>query len=166
MSNTLKKPNSIPAAIAAIRTLEVLGYTYSEVDQAWNTPLRKHPAHIDRGLMSRMGQQALDGNFWVYQGDGEDHLESLTCPVVIDARRLKGAIDNCNAYGIALQKIGSALDLMPGCDIGEAALTAILKMKTARHRDPEGSYRDATGELVLPRSMCKGWPHADVGGEQ
>jgi hypothetical protein len=25
---------------------------------------------------------------WIYQGDGEDHLESLTCPVVISAKKL------------------------------------------------------------------------------
>lgn len=25
---------------------------------------------------------------WIYQGDGEDHLESLTCPVVISAEKL------------------------------------------------------------------------------
>jgi hypothetical protein len=25
---------------------------------------------------------------WVYQGDGEDHLESLVCPVVISAQKL------------------------------------------------------------------------------
>lgn len=25
---------------------------------------------------------------WIYQGDGQDHLESLVCPVVIDAKIL------------------------------------------------------------------------------
>ena len=25
---------------------------------------------------------------WIYQGDGSDHLESLTCPVVISASKL------------------------------------------------------------------------------
>jgi hypothetical protein len=136
MSNTPKKPNSIPAAIAAIRTLENAGYTYTEGAELWRPPLGKPPAYLQASrteFMSRMGQMAMEGNFWTYQGDGEDHLESLTCPVIIHPMRLKGAIDNCNAYGIVLQKIGSALDLMPGEDIGEAALKAILKMKSARH---------------------------------
>ena len=29
------------------------------------------------------------GNFWYWQGDGEDHLESLTCPVLIRAEDLR-----------------------------------------------------------------------------
>lgn len=28
------------------------------------------------------------GNVWYWQGDGEDHLESLTCPVVISPEDL------------------------------------------------------------------------------
>jgi hypothetical protein len=183
MSDTLKKPNTIPAAIAAIRTLEVLGYTYTEGAEAWKPPVGKRPAHIDKGLMSRMGQQALDGNFWVYQGDGSDHLESLVCPVVIDPRRLHNAIQNCEKLGMALQKIGSALAIMPGADLEDACLQEIYRLKVANNRalaalttpekkspekraDPAGSYRDATGELVLPVSMCKGYPFADKGGEQ
>lgn len=129
MSDTLKKPNSIPAAIAAIRTLEAAGYTYNEGASLWRPPLGKRP-DFTKSLLAR---QVENGNYWVYQGDGEDHLESLTCPVIINPMRLKGAIDNCNAYGIALQKIGSALDIMPGEDIGEVALKAVLKIKSARH---------------------------------
>lgn len=32
-------------------------------------------------------------NYWIYQGDGEDHLESLTCPVVITAAQLMRILD-------------------------------------------------------------------------
>jgi len=43
--------------------------------QAWNT--RKHQfAHF------------ANDECWIYQGDGEDHLESLTCPVVISPEKL------------------------------------------------------------------------------
>lgn len=28
------------------------------------------------------------GDYWVWQGDGEDHLESLVCPVLIQPRQL------------------------------------------------------------------------------
>jgi len=31
---------------------------------------------------------------WIYQGDGYDHLESLTCPVVISAKELMQLIAN------------------------------------------------------------------------
>lgn len=43
MSDTLKKPNSIPSAIAAIRTLEHLGHTYTEGAELWKPPLGKSP---------------------------------------------------------------------------------------------------------------------------
>lgn len=29
-----------------------------------------------------------DEDCWIYEGNGEDHLESLTCPVVISAQKL------------------------------------------------------------------------------
>jgi len=28
-------------------------------------------------------------DYWIWQGDGEDHLESLTCPVLIEAQDLR-----------------------------------------------------------------------------
>lgn len=31
----------------------------------------------------RRRRQACEGDYWAWQGDGEDHLESLSCPVVI-----------------------------------------------------------------------------------
>lgn len=30
-----------------------------------------------------MHQDKARGDYWVWQGDGEDHLESLVCPVLI-----------------------------------------------------------------------------------
>ncbi len=35
---------------------------------------------------------ANQGNYWSWQGDGEDHLESLVCPVVIQPRVLEKII--------------------------------------------------------------------------
>lgn len=32
------------------------------------------------------------GEVWCWQGDGEDHLESLTCPVLISAEALRAAL--------------------------------------------------------------------------
>ena len=32
-------------------------------------------------------------DFWAWQGDGEDHLESLTCPVLIIAKDLQAIIE-------------------------------------------------------------------------
>lgn len=33
---------------------------------------------------------------WIYQGNGDDHLESLVCPVVISAHNLQQLIDTAN----------------------------------------------------------------------
>jgi hypothetical protein len=37
----------------------------------------------------RMMIQHQKGEYWCWQGDGEDHLESLTCPVLIQAGTLR-----------------------------------------------------------------------------
>lgn len=29
------------------------------------------------------------GDYWIWQGDGNDHLESLTCPIIIQAKDLR-----------------------------------------------------------------------------
>ena len=34
-----------------------------------------------------------EGNYWAWQGDEEDHPESLTCPVLIGARPFKDLLD-------------------------------------------------------------------------
>ena len=36
--------------------------------------------------------QFASGNYWAWQGDGSDHIESLTCPVVIQPRDLKAIL--------------------------------------------------------------------------
>lgn len=148
MSDTLKKPNTIPAAIAAIRTLENKGYTYTEGAELWRPPLG--PRKTDPGLMSTIGAEAMNGNFWVYQGDGSDHLESLVCPVVIDPRRLRIALENCEKLGMALQKIGSALGIMPGSELEEACLQEIYRLKGSNNRAlaallPQSTLADAGG---------------------
>lgn len=49
---------------------------------------------------------------WIYQGDGNDHLESLICPVVISAQRLLEAdaeIDaQSKAYGLLVMQLEHA----------------------------------------------------------
>jgi len=44
-------------------------------------------AEIARSKESQFARFA-DGECWIYQGDGYDYLESLTCPVVISAEKL------------------------------------------------------------------------------
>jgi len=136
-----KKPNSIPAAIAAIRTLEAKGYTYLEGAELWRPPLGTPPDLPQQKnrteFMSLMGQRAMEGNFWTYQGDGEDYLESLTCPVIIHPQRLLGIVEAASRANMALQRIGSALDLMAGSDVTKDAVPAIKALVKARGV-PEG----------------------------
>lgn len=37
-------------------------------------------------------QEGAAGNYWHWQGDGEDHLESLSCPVLISADQLRAVL--------------------------------------------------------------------------
>jgi hypothetical protein len=37
------------------------------------------------------------GEFWCWQGDSEDHIESLTCPVLIDASQFRDILARVNA---------------------------------------------------------------------
>lgn len=52
-----------------------------------------------------------DEECWLYQGDGEDHLESLVCPVVINAAQLKEILDQnemCNKVMLGKVQLSSA----------------------------------------------------------
>lgn len=42
----------------------------------------------DEQLELRVHRAMSQANYWAWQGDGQDHLESLTCPVAIDPRVL------------------------------------------------------------------------------
>lgn len=37
---------------------------------------------------NKLHRQKAAGEYWAWQGDGEDHLESLTCPVLVPAQEL------------------------------------------------------------------------------
>lgn len=39
------------------------------------------------------------GEIWYWQGDGEDHLESLTCPVLIEAADLRELLKEADGFG-------------------------------------------------------------------
>lgn len=41
-----------------------------------------------------MAEQRAGGEVWYWQGDAEDHLESLTCPIIISPEQLRAAIDD------------------------------------------------------------------------
>jgi hypothetical protein len=63
-------------------------------------------------LRARIDAEA--GNYWSWQGDGEDHLESLTCPVVIQPHILKAITDDLDQKREALQRIGPMPTLHEG----------------------------------------------------
>jgi hypothetical protein len=220
MSTTpVNKPNTIPAAVAAIRTLEAKGYTYTEGAEQWRPPLGKRPSFMN----------APPRDVWRWGGNGDDHLESMGNNMAIEItaaqlRVLLGWKDNIEPVESAPEP--RAIDLLTEDHKGmrvdysglfkqaqsalnggykERGLSEMLRQlkdhltelgqrwyagdtavvdellqlycvekdardalaatkEPAKPSDPEGSYRDATGELVLP--VRSGWPFADVGGEQ
>jgi len=80
------------------------------VDEA--AVLRHQLAHArDQGVrlmgMVQTLRDAAQGNYWLWQGDGEDHLESLTCPVLIAPGQLMNLI-------AAAQPAAATIESPPG----------------------------------------------------
>ena len=48
-------------------------------------------ANLQKSLTMIIDKEA--GDYWTWQGDGEDHLNSLCCPVLINANDLKDIVD-------------------------------------------------------------------------
>ena len=67
----------------------------------------------------RVGAQ----EYWSWQGDGEDHLESLTCPVVADPSRLKAIVDEL----ARLRKCNTPEDIRELAETFKAAVQVWLK---------------------------------------
>lgn len=109
----VKKPNSIPAAIAAIRTLERLGFTYTEGAEQWRPPLGEPPEYINKPLR--------DG--WRWEGDGSDHLQSMGNNMVIEItaaqlRALLGWKDTPNKTTATAERAVIVRRCWPFADIG------------------------------------------------
>jgi hypothetical protein len=52
--------------------------------------LARQVAEVERlRADNKLHRQRAEGEYWVWQGDGTDHPESLTCPVLIHAQDLR-----------------------------------------------------------------------------
>jgi hypothetical protein len=62
----------------------------------------------------RQANETREGNFWCYQGDGEDHLESLTCSVSIRPQVLLGILKQlAEAKGRAVHSMSETPERWP-----------------------------------------------------
>lgn len=66
---------------------------------------------IERLRRIHNGMHLSEGG-WIYQGDGTDHVESLTCPVVITADQLRGLVE-CERGMQALRQVCKTHDGVP-----------------------------------------------------
>ena len=104
----MSEPSTYSAAIARIEQLErenlrLMQRESEAVMQATRDAARAdaNAAEVSR-LNSELNRKdcrvishRIDGGeAWLWQGDGEDHLESLTCPVVIRPEVLKRILDD------------------------------------------------------------------------
>lgn len=48
-------------------------------------------------------------NYWLWQGDGDDHLESLVCPVLIQAKQLQAIVAERDSLAEQLRRAREAL---------------------------------------------------------
>lgn len=60
----------------------------SEIDLLKGQLKYRREQHRDLKIQARLMKEAAEGNYWAWQEDGENHLESLTCPVMIDPQDL------------------------------------------------------------------------------
>lgn len=67
-----------------------------EIERLRTTIEEQHKSHeIEVSYQRRrleMYAAAESKNYWIWQGDGEDHLESLTCPILIRPEQLRSLI--------------------------------------------------------------------------
>jgi hypothetical protein len=108
-----------------------------EEREALVTPLRAAYESQLAGLRSQLAQrrEREAGNIWFWQGDGEDHLESLVCDVVIPAEKLRRIVDACNEYHKTLQTAGHAIPtLLAGATLTEELVPAIQELVALRER--------------------------------
>lgn len=69
----------------------------NEIEEAFRL-LDEALADVKRGAEKLADENAAlhrerAGEVWYWQGDGEDHLESLTCPVLIEADDLRALLE-------------------------------------------------------------------------
>jgi len=84
------------------------------------------------------------GEVWCWQGDSEDHLESLACPILISPERLRAAIAEGAAQerARARAELDQARELLsPNCT-EETLLGAIRNLQQA-HLSEKGNAEDA-----------------------
>lgn len=90
------------------------------------------------------------GTFWRWQGDGNDYLESLTCPIIIDVGQLHGIL---SVNMEAMSKLQAAESRAKA--IEEAARAALAHATELRDAWDRGaiSERDGKGGLRSNRNV-------------
>jgi len=63
---------------------------FDELDAAL-ADVKKEAAKVQNEVAALRRER--DGEAWYWQGDGTDHLESLTCPVLIEAEDLRALLE-------------------------------------------------------------------------
>jgi len=82
--------------------------------------------------------EAEKGNYWSYQDDGEDHLESLVCPVVIQPKVLQKIVGERDSFDLQLEH--------------EKALTAIFRDALARIGTMPKMHEGDSAKIILRRN--------------
>ncbi len=92
---------------------------------------------------TRIARDVEAGNVWYWQGDGSDHLESLTCPVVIHAQDLRELLTPQAgppqpSLVEALEKLANPFDrnLEPNSRIGWSRCHASVLALARQHAGP------------------------------
>ena len=69
---------------------------FDELDAAL-ADVKKEAAKVQNEMVALRRER--DGEVWYWQGDGADHLESLTCPVLIEAEDLRKLLTEPDGFG-------------------------------------------------------------------
>lgn len=82
------------------------GAGHEDVVQSFVLTIASYQADVEsltRTLKSHDARRL--GEYWVWQDDGNDHLSSLTCRVLIEASQLRGLIKNACRLALVLDKL-------------------------------------------------------------
>jgi len=74
---------------------------FNELDAAL-ADVKKEAAKLQNEVAALHRER--QGEVWYYQGDGEDKLESLTCPVLIEAEDLRAIVARSEALNDVVER--------------------------------------------------------------
>jgi hypothetical protein len=114
-------------------------------------------------------RQIEGGEVWIWSGDGEDHPDSLTCPVIVQAEQVR-KWDKAEADNARLRAALGLYDVWPLFDVLSKLCEAVRHLRIAHECDYHGheQFYQAleAGERLIPQIKAALATPGDAAGEE